>query len=43
MTSTPQADVSNWFRFDGSSTEPEWDTEDDVDEVIEDDYSEDSH
>lgn len=33
MNSTPQADKDNWFRFDGDSTEPEWDIETDSDEV----------
>jgi len=29
----------NWDRFDGDSTEPEWDIETDSDECAEDDYS----
>ena len=29
----------NWDRFDGDSTEPEWDLETDSDECDEDDYS----
>lgn len=28
----------NWLRFDGDSTEPEWDLETDSDEVIEDQF-----
>lgn len=29
----------NWERFDGDSTEPEWDIEADSDECVEDEYN----
>jgi hypothetical protein len=32
MSSTPEL-KDNWYRFNGDSTEPEWDIESDVDEV----------
>ena len=36
MSSTPELEKDNWFRFDGDSTEPEWDIESDVDECVQD-------